>query len=44
MWEGLEEIGEVILGWVSEPVQKAMDFFHLARGSAKVIKAIEEEN
>lgn len=44
MSDGLQEIGEVILGWLSEPVQRAMDFFHIARGSAKVVKAIEEES
>ena len=44
MREGLEEIGEVILSWISEPVQKAMDFFHIARGSANVVKAIDQEN
>ena len=44
MRDGLQEIGEVIFGWLSEPIQKAMDFFHIARGSAKVVKAIEQEN
>jgi hypothetical protein len=44
MRDGLQEIGEVILGWLSEPAQKLMDFFHIARGSAKVVKAIEREN
>ena len=44
MRDGLQEIGEVIVGWISEPVQKAMDFFHVARGSAKVVKVIEQEN
>lgn len=43
MRDGLQEIGAVILGWISEPVQKAMDFFHIARGSVKVVKAIEKE-
>ncbi len=44
MREGLQELGEVIIGWLSEPIQKAMDIFHIARGSAKVVRAIDQQD
>ncbi len=43
MREGLKETAEVALGWLSEPVQKVIDVFHLVRGSAKIARALEQE-
>lgn len=41
MIEGIQDVGEVIVSWLFDWVQKLLDIFHLTNGVRKIVKAAE---